>query len=508
MNSARIRRFIHLLGFSFVFLFSCFSYAQPLGDMEARILLTRLGFAPTAQEVAEIAPLTQAQAVDLLLNVPSTVAQTPAPIWVNEPIPSLSQRRAMSELERSGERKMQVIYAQDLGAWWMQEMLNTPTPLRERMTLFWHNHFVSGEKKVKSARLMYQQNVLLRQHALGNFAQLLHALSKDPAMLIYLDSISNRKGQPNENFAREVMELFTLGEGHYSEQDVKEAARAFTGWGLDPETYTYVFRRFAHDDQVKTILGHSGNFDGDAVLDILLAQPATADFIVRKLWREFVSPTPDEVEVKRIASVFRDNHYAITPMLRALFNTTQLLAPDQRGTLVKSPVELLVGTLRQFDFQFDQTLPFSLSVMQLGQQLFDPPNVKGWPGGEVWINSTTLLNRKQMLERLLRAVTIPGESMVPTENQPMLKMFANAVQATNRVDKRQRITPAMARVYYSPDAWLKHYGAAADRVVSAEQRQRLEWAVLPLAPAIPVPENLTGINFLHALVLDPVYQLK
>ena len=211
-------------------------------------------------------------------------------------------------------------------------MLTTPSPLTEKMVLFWHNHFVSSLQKVRSPVLMYRQNALLRKHALGYFGDLLHEVAKDPAMVIYLDSASNRKGQPNENFAREVMELFTLGEGNYGENDIKEAARAFTGWSLDPDTGEFVVRPLIHDDGVKTVLGRSGNFDGDAVLDILLAQPQTAEFIVAKLWREFVSPTPDPAEVKRIARMFRDNRYNIKVALRALLDGGRLLrAGEPRG---------------------------------------------------------------------------------------------------------------------------------------------------------------------------------
>ena len=175
----------------------------------------------------------------------------------------------------------------------------------------------------------------------------LHAIARDPAMVIYLDSASNRKGQPNENFAREVMELFTLGEGHYTEHDVKEAARAFTGWSIDPASGAFQFRSGAHDNGFKTVLGNSGNLDGDTVLNILLAHPQTAEFIVGKLWREFVSPTPDTAEVRRIASELRDSGYNIREALRALLMSDAFYAPSNRAVLVKSPVDLVVGTLRQ-----------------------------------------------------------------------------------------------------------------------------------------------------------------
>ena len=185
----------------------------------------------------------------------------------------------MSEEQRKLAQRELFEKGAELRGWWMTEMLTTPSPLTEKMVLFWHNHFVSSLQKVRSPVLMYRQQQVLRKHALGYFGDLLHDVSKDPAMVIYLDNASNRKAQPNENFAREVMELFTLGEGNYSEQDIKEAARAFTGWSIDPDTGEFVARPLIHDDGVKTVLGRSGNFDGDGVLDILLEQPQTAEFI-------------------------------------------------------------------------------------------------------------------------------------------------------------------------------------------------------------------------------------
>ncbi|MBK8119191.1 MAG: DUF1800 domain-containing protein [Sulfuritalea sp.] len=270
------------------------------------------------------------------------------------------------------------------------------------MTLFWHNHFVSSLQKVRSAKLMLDQNRLLRRHALGNFGELLHAVGKDPAMMVHLDSATNRRGSPNENFAREVMELFTLGEGHYSEQDIKEAARAFTGWSIEPATGEFRWRPFAHDSGSKTVLGVSGKLDGDAVLDILLARPQTAELLVRKLWREFVSLTPDEVEVRRIARRFRDSGYESRVALREILGSRAFWAPESRLALVKSPVDWVLGTLNSLQIEAPEPLLLGFALRQLGQDLFAPPNVRGWPGGEAWINSSTLLARKQYAERLLR----------------------------------------------------------------------------------------------------------
>jgi uncharacterized protein (DUF1800 family) len=214
---------LRLLAFAVGFTASASAWAQaaaPLGPERARLFLTRTGFAPSAADVSARAGLTHAQAVDRVLAQTRTVAGQAAPDWVGQPIVKPRELRAMTEDQRALERRAQFGFRLDLRGWWLQEMVATPSPLTERMTLFWHNHFVSAQPKVRYTQLMYRQNVLLRSHATGNFAKLLHAIARDPAMLIYLDTATNRRDAPNENFAREVMELFTLGEGHYSESDI------------------------------------------------------------------------------------------------------------------------------------------------------------------------------------------------------------------------------------------------------------------------------------------------
>ena len=462
--------------------------AAPLGFDEARHLLSRASFAAPPAEVETFSRLTREQAVERLLRVAERV--TPAPAWVRESVLAPQQLRAMSVEERQAWQRTNVVRGLEMRGWWLQEMTAAPNPLSEKMTLFWHNHFVSSQQKVRQPQYLYRQNLLLREHALGNFGALLHAIARDPAMVIYLDSASNRKGQPNENFAREVMELFTLGEGNYSERDIKEAARAFTGWSIDPDKGEFLFRPLAHDDGMKTVLGQSGNFDGDAVLDLLLAQPQTAEFIVRKLWREFVSPEPDVAEVRRIAGVFRDSRYDIRAALRALLLSDAFYAPRHRAALVKSPVDLVVGTLRQFQFTTGDVAPFALVVAQLGQNLFSPPNVKGWPGGDAWINSTTLLARKQFLERLFRSEAARPPAMMTAALPPAPNPLA-AMQ--------QRLQRALSEVHFDSERWLQQAGNEPAQV----QRQ-----VLAMAPQHALPEGATRIEVIRRLTQDPVYQLK
>jgi uncharacterized protein (DUF1800 family) len=468
--------------------------ATPMGFDEARHLLNRTSFAASPDDINAIARMTRAQAVDQLLAWTSGRMVTPPPSWVNNFV-SPRRVRTMSEEERKALQREEFEKSVELRGWWLTEMLTTPSPLTEKMVLFWHNHFVSSLQKVKSPVLMYRQNLLLRRHALGYFGDLLHEVSKDPAMVVYLDGASNRRGQPNENFAREVMELFTLGEGNYSEQDIKEAARAFTGWSIDPDSGEFVFRRPAHDDGVKTVLGRSGGFDGDAVLDILLAQPQTAEFIVSKLWREFVSPTPDAMEVNRIARVFRDNRYNIKVALRALLIADAFYAPQNRAVLIKSPVELIVGTLRQFRFETGAVTPFLFVARSLGQDLFAPPNVKGWPGGEAWINSATLLARKQFVERLFRAQEMRPALLSMNRDDGARPKGGGKLGA----DGKERFVRAMMDLNFDGDKWLAQF-RSGDPVLAK--------VLLAADPVSPPAAGAQGVDLLRQLVLDPVYQLK
>ena len=464
--------------------------AAGMGYDDARHLLARSGFAPTELEVQSYAQLTRAQAVDKLLSETRSGAQTPAPAWVNEPPVALRGFKQLSDEARKQLQRQQIERGVEMRGWWYQEMLTTPTPLTERMVLFWHNHFVSSQQKVKSAQLMYRQHLLLRQQALGNFGELLHAVSKDPAMIVYLDNASNRRGQPNENFAREVMELFTLGVGNYTEQDIKEAARAFTGWSVDRANGEFRFYPLLHDAGPKTVLGRSGDLDGDAVLDILLAQPATAEFISAKLWREFISPEPDPKEVKRLARLFREARYEIKPLLRAMFTSDAFYAPANRARLIKSPVDFLVGTQRQFGIEGLDTRLLVFAGRQLNQDLFGPPNVKGWPGFDTWINSTTLLGRKQFMERIFRAEEMPLDRRTLREEMEPGAARAMAGQAM------------LANVRFDTASFFSGFKGSEDQRRASVQRLVLS------TPVSPKANTMERMEFIRQLVLDPVYQLK
>lgn len=457
----------------------------PLDADDARFLLARTGFTAPPAEVARYVGMTRAQAVERLLDGTHRDSVTPLPAWVDEMPPPRAIRNAWTPEQRRDDQRLQGQRYDALRAWWLGEMLVTPSPLTERMTLFWHRHFTSGQDKVPYARTMAVQHHLLRGEALGNFGTMLHAVAKDPAMLQYLDGASNRKGRPNENFAREVMELFTLGEGHYTQHDVTEAARALTGWGLDPDTIETVWHPNLHDDGVKTVLGVTGPLDTDRVLDVLLAQPETAGFVAAKLWREFVSDTPDADELDGIAARFRDSGYEIRVLLVALFSCEAFWSDRVRGLHVKSPVEFVVGNLRLFEIDYGDAAQFVPAVRGLGENLFAPPNVKGWPGGTLWINSATLLARKQFIERMFRSTTA---SMKPTARVAGMA----AKPATLRFDL---------------DGWLARFGTAPQARPTLSAELQLQHAVLPLSPVAAIDADANGAAYLRALLMDPVYQL-
>ncbi len=378
--------------------------AQGTSTADSVHLLLRTGFAPTAAELAELGGLDRVAAVERILGQRSV--EPAPPDWVEtRPFFDAGAVRELPPEERAVRQaefgRLQRQRSAELRAALMQQLCASPASLVERMTLFWHNHFTSGLQKVPP-QLMQRQHQLYRRHALGNFAELLRAVVTDPAMLVYLDGRGSRKAHPNENFARELLELFTLGEGYYGEDDVKAAARAFTGWNVHPASAVATYTPGQHDAAVKVFLGQRGHFGGDDIVAILLRQPRLGEFIVEKLWREFVSPVPDRTEVARLAQAFRDSGYQIKPLLRALFGSDAFWASENRATLVKSPVELLVGAARQIGLPADECRPLALTNRQLGQDLLAPPNVKGWPGHDAWITTATLLARDDALRKLLR----------------------------------------------------------------------------------------------------------
>ncbi len=282
-----------------------------------------------------------------------------------------------------------------LRAWWLARMLHTPHPLQEKITLFWHNHFATSYAKVQSARFMLGQYELMRRHALGSFASLLRAMSVDPAMLIWLDGRDSKKGNPNENYAREIMELFSLGVGHYTELDIRQAARAFTGWEI--QGTQAVFNPKQHDEGEKTVLGQTGRWKSDDIVRICLEQKSTATFLVGKFYRFLIaeSETPSPELLEPLAERFRKSGYDTADLVRAMLSSNLFFSNRAYRACVKSPVDFVLNIVRGLEGKIGTTA-LALSLEQLGQNIFSPPSVKGWDGGRSWLNGQTLLFRQNL----------------------------------------------------------------------------------------------------------------
>jgi uncharacterized protein (DUF1800 family) len=315
----------------------------------------------------------------------------------------------------------------DLNLAWMDKMMNTHAVLQEKMTLFWHNHFACRDNK---AFFTQQLNNIHRTNALGSFRTMLFQVAEAPAMLQFLNNQQNLKNHPNENFAREVMELFTVGRGNYTETDIKESARAFTGYGFNKDG-AFVVRKFAHDDGQKTFMGKTGNFTGEDILNILLERKETAHFVCNKLYKYLVNEVPDPAHVNAMADVFYTSNYEIKPLLEYVFTASWFYDDKNTGNLVKSPVEFLVGLSRQFYVTYDKPEILLQFQKVLGQVLFYPPNVAGWPGGRNWIDSSSLMYRLKIPSTLLNGGLIDFEGKADPEDEAYLATVRNQAQFVN-----------------------------------------------------------------------------
>ena len=348
--------------------------------VRAAHLLRRAGFGGTASEIDRLAAMTSTMMTQSVLDY-----QQISNASLDGQLPTLDLTSAKGPT------------AGAVQAWWLQRMVQTARPLEEKMTLFWHGLLTSGLDK-SGAGQMYVQNVLFRKMALANFDDLLKAVSKDPAMMVYLDTENNRKGKPNENYARELMELFTTGIGHYTEDDVRESARAFTGWTLKGGTqlrYTMqsVFNARYFDSGQKTFMGKTGNFTGDDIVEMLVPLRATAERLSTRLFSFFAYPNPEPEIVHHLADTFQKSHYNVGAVVREVFSMDAFYSAKAYRALVKSPAELTAQTLRTTGADAKGFLAAANAMAPMGQVLFYPPNVAGWPGGTSWINSSTLLNR-------------------------------------------------------------------------------------------------------------------
>jgi hypothetical protein len=400
-------------------------------------LLERAGFGGTPEEIAALAALGPQQAVAALVHYDPANPQLPAfehsGIFDEGLDPFPPSRPATTELAREngealgikvkpgGNRPLQPIVnkffywlrassleTNRVAYWWADRMVATEQPLQEKLALFWHGHFAVNEGKVRDYRKLLQQLELFHAHGNGSFRELMVAVAQDPAMLAFLDAGVNVKGAPNENFAREIMELFTMGVGNYSEQDIREAARAFTGWnfsGLD-----FVVNEAQHDGGEKQFLGHRGNFDGVEIIDIIMDQPVTAEYMAAKLYRFFVRQQISPALQTELGNVLRDADYDIASFLETLFLSRDFYSIASVGTHIKSPVELAVSTYRKLGLDDAPGVPdFNRATGALGQTLLRPPTVAGWGEGQSWITPGLLLERGNFA----RDVLFPDINFIP-----------------------------------------------------------------------------------------------
>ncbi|HEY0068323.1 MAG TPA: DUF1800 domain-containing protein [Flavisolibacter sp.] len=419
--------------------------------------------------------------------------------------------KQVRELDREERRLIQQKQREairNLNLYWLTEMTDSNAQLREKMAFFWHGHFAS-----RNINVFFQQQLLdiIRQNSLGSFRTLLHETSKSAAILNFLNAQQNRKGHPNENFAREVMELFTLGRGNYTENDVKEAARAFTGWSANVKG-EFIFRKNQHDTGSKTILGKTGNMAGEDVLDILLEQKQTARFITRKIYRFFVNETEDKEKVEWLANRFYASDYNISKLMEDIFTSDWFYDKKNIGSRIKSPVELLVGIRRMLPMVVGNEEALLLIQRVLGQILFYPPNVAGWPGGKSWIDSSTLMMRLR-IPQLISDEDQLNVRAKTDDDQMMGRMdhIDDGKSAKLPVPARKIGTPVNARIEWN--TYLSYYESIPREQLLAAMQDTL----LQLQPNYPADliksysDSSGRENFLRTATLQimstPEYQL-
>lgn len=491
--------------------------SDAFGYDHARHLLWRAGFGGTPEQIEMLASWGPERAVDHLLNFESVPGEAASPGQFESGIirpPTEEERRMAAAARRSGDedtlarlrlRRQEAERAdrrqmREIQRWWLRRMIETARPLEEKMTLFWHGHFATSFRTIEDSFHMYQQNLLFRRHAAGNYGELLFQIIRDPAMLAYLDNNNSRRGSPNENLARELMELFSLGVGNYTEQDIKEGARALTGFSFDDDEF--VFRDAAHDPGPKRILGRSGNLGGDDFVAAILEQRACARFMCHRLHRFFCGedlPTDGSDEgravrsaVDGLASTMLANRYAVRPVLRRLFLSEHFYDERIRAQQIKSPVMLVVGAVRSLLTPARDLSVLTDALDLMGQSLFFPPSVKGWEGGRAWVNTSTLFVRQNILCFLLTG-------RMPRGYEPMAQ--------TNRYDP----TPLLASLGAADPGAERQPTRAVEYLLRFALGSSSPHTRAPLIQFVEqhggriTPEVLTGLLLL--ITAMPEYQL-
>lgn len=459
------------------------AYPHVLGERAAAHLLRRAGFGGTPDEVRRYAAMRAGDAVASLLAVPSPSSIAPPGELANlappvsmatDPIQRMMLRQETMVRQQRRRQGREAILALQL--WWLNRMLTTTAPLQEKMTLYFHGHFTSRGTPLYPW-ITYNQNALFRRSALGNLRELTRDVSKDAAMLIYLNGAQNVAAHPNENYARELMELFTLGVDNYTENDVRDSARGWTGWRVDQRRDTVSFDPSLHDAGQKIFLGRTGNFDGDDIVNIIFDQPQCARFFAASLLNWFVYNDPEPDLVERVAEELRRRNFELAPVIGTILSSNVFHSARAYRALVKSPVEFVVGTHKTLGLSAvnETTLP---ALQQMGQQLFFPPSVAGWPGGENWLTSGTMIARQNFLTRLLGSQTLADSSWLrglPVASTSAARMLGDTILQGD-------VAPASLREL---EGYMSGKGSAALASLSAENYdQRVSGAVY-LAMATP-----------------------
>jgi uncharacterized protein (DUF1800 family) len=449
-------------------------------------LVSRAGFGMAIDEFKAAENQTIAQALHNLFEA----SEKYEPLNAVKSAVDYSMVRKADQAKRKMLMKIQRQQERDINLAWINFMSTNKGQLREKMALFWNNHFACRSKQSIYAQQLIN---LQREHALGNFKTMTLAIAKSPAMLQFLNNQQNLKDHPNENFARELMELFTIGRGNYTEQDVKESARAFTGWGYD-QAGDFRFRRAMHDNDRKTFLGKDGNFSGEDVINILFERKETARFISTKLYKYLVNETPDTTHINAMADVFYKANYEIKPLLEYVFTADWFYDDKNIGNLVKSPVELIVGLNRQFDITYQRPAILLQFQKVLGQVLLYPPNVAGWPGGRNWIDSSSLMYRIKIPSTLLNGGIIDFTGKADPEDEAFL---ANA-----KVMKEAASTRVQAQAN-----WNKFLGNIPKELNKTSLAQFMLQPTLSKALSKSITQATDTKSLVIELVSSPEYQL-
>jgi hypothetical protein len=462
----------------------------------AKHLLNRAGFGGTPEDIDRLATLTPVEAVRRIIDYEKVEnGDLPAfehsgvydpTLKVFPPSRPATTRKAETtgeaigvRVKPGGSRRMQPVVdrfffwlrataleTRRIAAWWADRMVSTDRPLQEKMALFWHGHFATGADKVRDYRKMLVQLELFHQKGTGNFRELLIAVAQDPAMLVFLDAGQNVKGAPNENFGREVMELFTMGVGNYSEHDIREAARAFTGWTNDD--LRFKLDEAKHDTGEKEFLGRRGNFDGVDILNIILDQKVTANFMAGKIYRYFARDDLSPVLQERLGAVLRENDYELRPLLRTIFLSRDFYSEPSVGTRIKGPVDLIVSMCRELGLKRLPGVPdFNSSCGELGQVLLNPPTVAGWAQGRSWITPGMLLARGNLARQMLLPDMInftdpnldPGPQIREVNNRILRGMSVTAATSEENPGTGMADDRAMANVLADKEDFNTRYGS-------------------------------------------------